>query len=219
MQIEHEIAVRADVLTDFVDHEEQAEIFASGVYILFDFPDKLFDGKVGGFCAVKPVAGSRLAHAERGDKRVYDVVLKKRERIAGRFPAVAVDFFKFCPEAVRFPSLFNELFQPRNFQIVAVKPAVFIEHLGKYAQDRRFVLGDRAFGVNIKEDRVRRHAGAVLQLGIEHRVVEFVRKVLDGMLPGDNLIGQKIRENFQKVRFTAAEETGDPYADLVRRLG
>ena len=59
----------------------------------------------------------------------------------------------------------------------------------------------------------------MLQLGIEHRVVEFVRKVLDGMLPCDKLVGQKIRENFQKVRFTAAKEAGDPYADLVRRLG
>ena len=95
---------------------------------------------------------------------------------------------------------------------------MLIEHLGKNAQDRRGVLVDRALGVDVEENRIGGDRRTALQLSEHHRVVKLVLKVADSRFSRNSLIGEKIGQNLQEVRFTASEETRDPYADLVCRL-
>ena len=94
-----------------------------------------------------------------------------------------------------------------------------IEHFGKDTEDRRFVLVDGAFNINVEEDGFRpapggfvdHHEGCriVLELPAEH----FYR-------PGaKNLpVFQDVGQHFQEMGFTASKEAGDPHPDVIGRL-
>ena len=144
-----------------------------------------------------------------------NVILKECKGITGLHPRRTVDLFKGFTELLRLALLFNEAFQLCNFQIIAVKPAVIVKHLCKDAQNSGLILRERSFDVNVEKDRLRRHGHTFDCLSIHHRVIKLVRKVVNRSFPANFLIGKQIREYFQKVRFTASKEAGNPHADFV----
>ena len=64
LQIDHQIPVITDILTNFVHHEQQTEVLALTVHIFFDICDELGDAQFIRLFAVEPVPGGLLAHAE-----------------------------------------------------------------------------------------------------------------------------------------------------------
>ena len=174
-------------------------MLASGINVLFDSPNQLFDRNICRFGAVEPIPGGGFAHSQGVHQHFHNVVFKKSKGIPGVFPAVTVDFLESFAECFCFSGLFHKLFQPRNLQIVSVKASVFIENLGKYPQDRRLTLIDGTLGIDIEKDRICWDTGAPLQLGKHHWIVELIHKVIYSLFPGNSGIGQQIRKHFQKV--------------------
>ena len=206
LEIQHQAAVGANVLADLVDHKEQAKVFALGVYVVFDLSDELFNGDVRCFGAVEPVARGGFAHAERFRERIDNIVLKKRKGVTGIFPALTMDLLKFLLECIHLSRFFYELLQLGNLEVVAVKAAVFIKHLGKYAENGGLVFVDRALGVDVKKNGVCRHTGAVFKLSKHHWVVKFVLKIIDRFFSCNRIVGDQVGQYLQKVRFTASKK-------------
>ena len=117
-----------------------------------------------------------------------------------------MDLLESGAERIQLSGLVHKLFQPCDLEIVAVESPVFIENLGKDAQDRGLVLVDGAFGVDVKQDGIGRGLGAAFHLREHHGIVELVGKVIHSGLACYNVIGKQVGEHFQKVRFTAAKE-------------
>lgn len=74
-----------------------------------------------------------------------------------------------------------------------------------------------ALGVNVEQHNIRWNVRGKTHIGQNGIVNDFlvVDEVVDGSLAVDVLVGEKIRKNFQKMRFTASKKTGDPNAHLV----
>ena len=94
---------------------------------------------------------------------------------------------------------------------------MFIEHLGKNTQNSGFVFVDRALGIDVEKNGVRRNRCTVFNLCEHHGIIKLISKVFDGMFSGNHFIGKQIREHLQEVRFTASEEAGNPYTDFICR--
>ena len=97
--------------------------------------------------------------------------------VSGILPAVAVGLFKLCLKGRHLAGPINKLLQLGNLQIITIKAAILIEHLGEDAQDGRLVLFDRALGIDVEKDRIRRRFRTALQLCKHHRIIEFVHEV------------------------------------------
>ena len=128
-----------------------------------------------------------------------------------------MELLKLGLKSIHFTGLFNELLQLSHFQIVAIKTTVLVEYFGKDTQNGGLILVDRALGVDVKQDRIRRHSGAALQLRKHHRIVKLIRKIVNSLLSGNSIIGKKVRQHFQEVGFTASKEARDPNTDLISR--
>ena len=216
LQIQHQAAIRTDVLTNLVDHKQQTEIFALGINIFLDLFYKLLNGHIGSFRAVEPVAGSSLAHAQHLGQRINDIILEEGERIPGFLPAFAVEFFKFRFEGIHLTGLFDELLQLRYLQVITVEATVFVKYLCKYTQNSSFILVDGTLRVNVEQNGIRRHSGATLQLRKHHRIVKLIGEIVNRLLSCNGIVGENVRQHFQKVRFTTSKETRDPHANFIR---
>ena len=95
------------------------------------------------------------------------------------------------------------------------------EHALERAQKRRFrsvaFLPLPALRVDIEEDRLGGYTGAATHFGIDQLVFELAVEVVDSRLAANDLVRQQVRQHFQEVRFTRAEEARDPHADFVSR--
>ena len=218
LQIDHQVTIVTNVLTDFIHHKQQSEILALAVYIFLNVSYELGDAQFIRFLTIEPVPRRLFAHAERRLQNRNNVILKERKGIAGLRPRRTIDLLKGFAELLRLALLFNEAFQLGNFQIIAVKPAVIVEHLCKDAQHCGLILRERTFDVNVEKDRLRRHGHTFNRLSIHHRVIEFVCKVVNRSFTADFLIGKQVREDFQEMRFTTPKEAGNPHADFISRL-
>ena len=218
LQIDHQVTIVTNVLTDFIHHKQQSEILALAVYIFLNVSYELGDAQLIRFLTIEPVPRRLFAHAERRLQNRNNVILKERKGIASLRPRRTIDLLKGFAELLRLALLFNEAFQLGNFQIIAVKPAVIVEHLCKDAQHCGLILRERTFDVNVEKDRLRRHGHTFNRLSIHHRVIEFVCKVVNRSFTADFLIGKQVREDFQEMRFTTSKEAGNPHADFISRL-
>ena len=218
LEVHEQIGIAADILADLVDHEEQAEVIGLGVHIFLDLGNELRNGGLDGLVPVEPVEGGLLAHAEDLLQGGDHVILEEGIGIASLDPGGAVFILKDAPEFLRLALFRDKLFQLGDLQILAVKTEVVIEHLGKHAQHGGFVLVDGALDIDVEEDGIRMALGSPVD---EHEGGGIIRKLLAEALNGLHTVHfpvlQQVGEHFQEVRFTAAEEAGDPDAD-IRRL-
>ena len=190
LQIDHQVTIVTNVLTDFIHHKQQSEILALAVYIFLNVSYELGDAQFIRFLTIEPVPRRLFAHAERRLQNRNNVILKERKGIAGLRPRRTIDLLKGFAELLRLALLFNEAFQFGNFQIIAVKPAVIVEHLCKDAQHCGLILRERTFDVNVEKDRLRRHGHTFNRLSIHHRVIKLVRKIVNRSFAADFLIGK-----------------------------
>ena len=74
---------------------------------------------------------------------------------------------------------------------------------------------DCALGVDVEQDNVRGSVGSQLHVCQHHGILNLmiVNEIVHGALAADELLPvQQVGEDFQEVRFTTAEEAGDPDA-------
>ena len=218
LQVEQQVCVRADILADFVHHEQQAKVFWLCIEIFFDFGHKPRDAHIHILAAVEPVAGGGFAHTEGRDQRCHDVVLKEYKCVTGIEPFRAGAFGEAAAEVVGLAALGDELLELGDLQILAVKAEVVVEHLCKDAQHSCFVFVNGTFRVDVEQDRFGFAAGRSVDVHKGGRVVrKFGAEPLHRAGAVDFAVFQQVGKHFQKVRFTAAEEAGNPDADVVGR--
>jgi len=81
LKVDHQVTISTDILTHFVHHEQQAEIFPLAIHIFCNVRNKLGNTQFVCFFAVKPVPGSLLAHAEDALHDLNNVILKESEGV------------------------------------------------------------------------------------------------------------------------------------------
>ena len=86
LQIQHEIRIRTDVLTNFIDHKQQPVVLALTLYIFFNFLDKLLNTQLNLFFPVKPVACRSFTHVQCFRHCCYNVILKKSKGLTRILP-------------------------------------------------------------------------------------------------------------------------------------
>ena len=137
-----------------------------------------------------------FAHAQDRLEHLHHIVLKESKRIPGLCPGCAVDFLEFLAKFLRFALTVNEAFQLGNFQVVSIKPAVVVEHLSKGAANGSLIFIDGALNVDVEQDGLCGDRDAFDRLGVHHRIVKLVLKVIEGRGSADHLIGEQIGEHF-----------------------
>ena len=94
-----------------------------------------------------------------------------------------------------------------------------IEHLCEDAEYRSLVLVDRAFNVDVEKNGLGLATGSLVD---QHKRGRIIRKLFtehfDRRDTAHRLVLKDIGKHLQEVRFTTSKETGDPHADIVRRL-
>ena len=192
LQIDHQIPVVTDILTNLVHHEQQTEVLALTVHIFFDICDELGDAQFIRLFAVEPVPGGLLAHAEDRLQYLHNIVFKEGKGVPRFHPRCAIDFFKGSAELLGLALLFNKAFQLGNLQIVSIEAAVVIEHLGKDAQNSGLIFRDRTLNVDIKQNGLRRHRDTLDRSCVHHGVVKFVCEIVHCFLAADFLVFKKV---------------------------
>ena len=192
LQIDHQIPVVTDILTDLVHHKQQTEVLSFSVHILFDVRDELGNAQFICLFTIEPVPGSLFAHAENRLQYFHNIVLKEGEGVPRFHPRCAIDFFKGGAELLGFTLLFNEAFQLGNLQIVPIEAAVVIEHLGKDAQNSGLIFRDRTFNVDIEQNGLRRYRDTLDRSCIHHGIVKFVCEIVHCFLAADFLVFKKV---------------------------
>ncbi|OPZ47342.1 MAG: hypothetical protein BWY95_01529 [Bacteroidetes bacterium ADurb.BinA104] len=115
LEINHQVAIIADVLAYLVHTEQKTEVLALGIDVFFDFLHELLNAHVSVFFTVEPVAGCGFTHTENTLQDGYNVVLKKRIGSPGFYPRCAVDFLKLLVESVGLAAHIHKAFQFRYF--------------------------------------------------------------------------------------------------------
>ena len=157
LQIDHEVSIVTDVLTDFIHHEQKSEVLALAVNIFFDVGTELSNAEFVGLFAVKPISSCLFAHTENRLQHFNNIVFKEGKAVTGFYPRRTVDFFKLLAEECGLALLLNEAFQLGDLQVIAIEAAVIIEHLSKDAQNSGLIFCERTFDVNIEQNGLRRH--------------------------------------------------------------
>ena len=81
LQVQHKVRIRADILTNLVNHKQQAVVFSFAFHVFFDFTHKLFNAQFNFFFAIEPITGSGFTHAKCFTHCRYNVIFKERKRI------------------------------------------------------------------------------------------------------------------------------------------
>lgn len=111
LQVDHQIAIVTDVLTNFVHHEQKTEVLALAVNIFLNICNELRDAQFVSFLAVKPISGSLFTHTENRLHNHNDVILKEGKRVACFYPRCAIDFLEGSAELSSLTLPFDEAFQ------------------------------------------------------------------------------------------------------------
>ena len=216
LQVEHQAGIIADVLSDLVHEEADVVVVAFFLDVLAHHAGEVFDAdlvRLGGLFA--PVAGGRLAHVVHVHQNIHDVILNKIKLAAGILPAFAGGSGELLLELIVAAILGQLAFEVGHIGHRAVEALHLVEHLEENRNDGIFGLlaGLLALRVDVEQDYVSGGVGGQLHVCQHHGILNFVvvNEIVHGALAADKLLPvQQIGEDFQKVRFTTAEETGDP---------
>ena len=191
LEVQQHVGVGADVLPDFIGHEEQTVVVGLALDVCLDFLDELRDADLGLLGAVEPVTCRLLTHAEDALEDFNDVVLKEAEDVARLLPACAMDLLEYLLEFLPFALLTDELLQSGCLEVFAVEAEVVVEHLREDAQDSCLRLVARSFYVDVEEDGVCMACRSLLDLLLELWIIGyFCEEALRGVDAADFLVLQ-----------------------------
>ena len=192
-------------------------VVSLAVNVGFDAPCKVLnaDGiRLHGLFA--PVPRSGLAHEIHRDQCVYNTVLNEVKVLSRHFPRLTIFFLKCGFELVIAAFLRQTALQIGNLRDRSAKALHLVEDLEEYIDDGILILLSRrlALGINVEQNDIGRGLGGQLHIGKYHRVDDLfiVDEVVKRLFAAHLTVLQKVGEYFQKVRFTASKETGNPNA-------
>ena len=211
LEVEQHVGVRAHILTDLVDHEQQAEIAGLFVNILLDVGNQLRDGELDGALVREPRLRIVLRHVQRLHEGGNDEFSVEGKGLADGSPFLPAAFLEGLPERPGLPLLVDVVLQHGDLEIVAVEAEVIVEHLGKDPQHGGLVLVDGAFNVNVEKDGLRAGAGSLVDQHEGRRVfLKLLAEALDRADALDFPVFEDVGQHLQEMGFTASKEAGDP---------
>ena len=222
LQVQHEVAVLADVLADLVHKKNNVLVLALAVQIGTNALCKIVNADGVGFRRfLAPVAGGGLAHKSHRRKRIHNAVLNKVEVLARFFPGRAVLVLKRRFELLVASILGQLTLQIRHMGHGTAKAQFLVEHPQEHIHDGILVLLSigLALGIDVEQDNIRRCLSRKAHIGQHHRVMNLLilHEVVKRSFIANALVPQDVGEDFQKVRFTTPEKTGDPYSHFRSR--
>ena len=166
---------------------------------------------------MEPVFGILLAHLQHLHEGGDDGLAIESKCLPHLRPGFPLFLLEYPAEFLGFAHFVDVLLKQGNFQVLAVKAEVVVEHFGEHTEDGSLVFVDGAFHIDIEEDGFRLALGGFVN---HHEcggvILEFLPEPLHRGLAFHGLIRQKIGKHFQEVGLTTAKETGNPYADIIR---
>ena len=165
--------------------------------------------------------GGAFAHAQHFLQHLHDIVFEVGIAFARFEPRFTVYAFKRFTELLGFALLVDKLLQLGKFQVFAEEAQVFVEYALERTQQRgfggvaRFPLA--ALAVDVEQDGFGGHLGAAAHFAVHQIVLQLAVEIVDGALARHFVVCQQVGKHLQEVRFTRAEEAGNPHAYFVGR--
>ena len=217
LEVEHEFRVGADELAHLVGQEQQPTIRGALGQPLGDLVGEVLDGQGEPLLvAGEDVLGGRLpGHLRPG---LRDIALLQDALLAALLPGHRGDLGEGLAEAPQQAAAVEVAFEAGHRRLARVVAAGLVEHLDEDLQqgvglvlvDERRLLVDveqQAGGGDARHPRQRGgEHGIALGLGGEGVDDRPTRMILA------RHIAQQVGEHLEQVRFSGAEETGDPHA-------
>ena len=222
LQVEHQFGVLADILPDLVNEKYHVMVLALGIDVGFHSFGKILNADLIRLrCLLAPVARCMFAHEVHVRQNIDNGILDEVEFMTVLLPGLAILVLKSLFELFH-PSGFSELLlQIRQVRQGAAVSLHLIEHAKENVDDGVLVLlaAGIALGINIEKDHVGRRLGCEPDIRQHHRIRDLLVlcEIIQSRAVADLPVLQKVRKDLKEVRFTAAEETGDPYAHLRGR--
>ena len=221
MEIEHQLGIITDVLPDLIHKKYNMMVVSLAVDICLDAFGKGFDADgIRLYRLFAPVSRRRFAHEIHRDKGIHNAVLNEVKVLPGIFPRLAVLLLKGSLELVVSSFFGKPPFQISDMGNGTAEALHLIEDLEEYIDNGILVLFAVRFalGVYVEEDHIGRSFSRQLHVGQHHRIynLPILDKVIHRPSVADLTVFQKVRQDFQEVRFTASKEARNPYAHLRR---
>ena len=221
LEIEHQLGIIADVLPDFIHQKYNMVVVPLALDIALDALGEVLDADgIRLHRLFAPVPCRCLAHEIHRDKGIHNAVLNEVKVLPGIFPRLAVLFLKSSLELVVSSFFGKPPFQISDMGNGTAEALHLIEDLEEYIDNGILVLFAVRFalGVDVEENHIGRGFSRQLHVGQYHRVYNLLilDKVIHRPSVADLTVFQKVRQDFQEVRFTASKEAGNPYAHLRR---
>ena len=215
LEVEKHIRVSSYVLSDLVDHEQEAEVSRLLAYIVIDVGNELCDGEFGCALIVEPILRIFLAHVENFHQCGNDELAVECGRFSLLNPRLAFLFLEDTTEGFGLALLVNVLFEHCNLEVVAVKAKVVIEHLRKYTKNCGLILVDRAFNIDVEKDGF----GLTTSRTVNHHkgrriVLKFGTESLNALYSLNLTVCKEVGKHLQEVRFTASKEARNPHTHI-----
>ena len=220
LQVEHQLGVVADELTDLVDQEDDAVAGGPGLEVgVHQLGEGLDVDAVLVARAVEPLAGGFLALPERDRERMHDIVAQEVDRIALGLPSGAVALGEGRTEGVIRALLHQVALHVGDVRRIGAEAELLVEHAQEHLEDDVALVLAVGLGVDVEEHHVGTAAHRALDVGEQHRILDLVL-VEEGsgafLLPGGGVGGfevlEQVGQDLDEVRLARAEEAGHPDA-------
>ena len=158
MQVEHQLAVFPNILTDLVNQKYNMVIPAFCIDVcLYSLCKVLNADLIRLRSLLAPVSCGGFTHEIHIDKNIYYRVLNKVKFMPVFFPRLPVFIFKYFFKFFQTSGFCELLLQICQMRKRAAESLHFIEDTEKYIHDRIFILlaAGIALGVNVKKHNVR----------------------------------------------------------------
>ena len=169
---------------------------------------------------LRPVLGRIGIHVAHGDESLFDPATVYTELVPVFEPVLAIDFGIGVFKELIFPFFIQGPFQFGQHGDSPFIAKSFIEDPVEDGDDGIAVTLCRrwALGIDIKKNCQRRCFGSAFHILDQFRIRGdgvFGRQIGHGLLSVDFRFIEDIRKDFQEVRFTTAEEAGNPDAHFI----
>ena len=175
LEVQEHVSISSDVLTNFVNQEDQPEVLWLFLHVGFDVFDQLGNGKLNRSLVVKPALCIFLAHVQNFHQRRNDKLAVECKGFSLVNPSLALLGLEDAPELFGLTKLINVLLQHSNLQVLAKETKVIVEHLCEDAEHSSLIFVDRAFNIDVKKNSLGLATGSLVN---QHKRGRIIRKLL-----------------------------------------
>ena len=218
LQIQQQLQIVAHILSHFVHHKDHMVVGPLGLDVVIDKLGEVFDGD--GVIHVRgtltPVSSSLLRHESHRIQHFHNIILHKHKVMPGFVPGLHGHILECALKRLQLALGIQVALQVSNVGILTAVAQFFIKDLQEHLDNciPVVVAVHVTLGVDVEQNDVRRCIRCFAHICKDKVIVDLivVHKILNGLLAVHHTIVKDIGQDFQEMRFTTAEEAGNPHA-------